>query len=694
MDRRAARRVGSVGALLALTVWMGGLPAAVADEPVRDTPTAAAPAVPVLEEPAADATPSPEPSPSPSVEPSSPDGQPTPAAEPTPTPSPESSSPGAGTGEEPQHAGPASEPTPTHVDAPPPTSGDEEPTGQPSAAAGSAPTETSRAGLEAAAPASTIAIGDFDCTSLTVEVGLDNTLESSPTDFVVQVQRYDWNTGYTLVSRQELRLGPHESQTVTVALLPDAYTRVHVGSSRGETRIKGGACGTYLYDPRATIESLDCSTLTSAIRLDNSRSTDTVTFLVQVFAAGGPDPTRSPSTFRVTAGEVRDVEVPLDDYAVVTVVVTSYLWPGSTELARGETTCGYVSRAAIDAFDCGSLTATAHLENGSATVATVFHVRSATRDETLMDDDVEVPPGATTSISIPLGDDTEDSVSITGPGGWLLAEERAVCGEMVIAPRAVIGDTDCRTLTVPVTLDNSASTVDVTYSVYWRPLASDEDDDSRDEHVGAGEIRHVRLPIEDSAFYLVSVSARDSELATSPPLARSTSTGGCGLITVSPVDCVAGTVDVTFRNTNAHFGGQLFVVHSARYPQHPSAFHTVVLVAPGATTVVTVPLKELDGGPIVIDQPGDTWFSSVATIPVGEACSPGVTPNTRPGAAATSGTEVLAATGADGLPQLVLGGLLMLVLGGVLLRVGHGPGTSPGAGARTTTAVSVERRAA
>jgi len=418
-----------------------------------------------------------------------------------------------------------------------------------------------------------------------------------------------------------------------------------------------------------TIGDFDCDSLTVQVALDNSRGSDAVRFSVSVLAAGGLDPRRSARSFELGAGQVRGVKVALQGHAVNTVVVTSDLWPGSMELARGETTCGYVSRAAIDALDCGSLTATAHLENGSATVPTVFHVRSARRDETLMDDDVEVPPGATTSISIPLGVDTEDSVSITGPGGWLLAEERAVCGEMVIAPRAVIGDTDCSTLTVPVTLDNSASTVGVTYSVFWRPLASDEYDDSRDEQVRAGEVRHLRLPIEDSAFYLVSVSARDSEQATSPPLARSISTGGCGLLSVGPVDCLARTVDLTIRNTNAQFGGQLFVVHSARYPQHPSAFHTVVLVAPGATTVVTVPLRELDGGPIVIDQPGDTWYSPVATIPVNEACSTGVEPDVVPGTTATSGTEVLAATGAEGLPQVLLGGLLLLTLGGVLLRV-------------------------
>ena len=563
MDRRAARRVVSVGALLVLTVWMGGLPAAVADEPAPDTPAAVVPAVPgVGDEPAADVTSTPEPSPSPSVEPTSPDDQPTPATEPPPTPSPEPSNPRAGTGEEPE---PGSEPTPTPSDAPPAATGDEEPGATPEPATD----DPSRAGLEAAAPVSTVTIGDFDCDSLTVQVALDN-----------------------------------------------------------------------------------------------SRGSDAVRFSVSVLAAGGLDPRRSARSFELGAGEVRGVKVALQGHAVNTVVVTSDLWPGSMELARGETTCGYVSRAAIDGFDCGSLTATADLENGSAAVPTVFHVRSATRNETLMDDDVEVPPGATTSISIPLGVDTEDSVSITGPGSWLLAEERAVCGEMVIAPRAVIGDTDCSTLTVPVTLDNSASTVGVTYSVYWRPLASDEHDDSRDEQVGAGEVWHLRLPIEDSAFYLVSLSAGDSE----PPLARSISAGGCGLLRVGLVDCVALTVDLTIHNTNAHFGGQVFMVHSDRYPQHPSAFHTVVLVAPGATTVVTVPLRELGGGPIVIDQPSDAWFSPVATIPVNEACSPGVTPDTSPGSTAPSDRELLAATGAEGLPQVLLGGLLLLTLGVVLLR--------------------------
>jgi hypothetical protein len=675
MDRRAARRVVSIGALLALTVWMGGLPAAVAEEPVPDTPTAAAPAVSdVGDEPVPDVTPTPEPSPS--VGPSTPDDQPPPATDPSPAPSVEPSSSAPDTGEEPGQ--PGSETTTTPSDAPPAVAGDEEPGAQPSPTQVSPSTDPSRAVLEAAVPEGTVTIGDFDCDSLTAQVALDNSLVDTPTDFTVRVYRFDWYKGFLLVSNQHFHLEPHQSQTVTVALLPDALTKVWAQSSLGEVRTQEGTCGSYTYDPRAAIDSLDCANLTGAVRLDNSRSTDTVAFEVSVSAAGGLDPRSSGSTFQLSAGEVRGVEVSLDDYAVDTVTVSRYLWQqGWRELARGETTCGYVSRASIDAFDCGSLTATAHLENGSATVPTIFHVRSISVDErpsgtypghtsTLMDDEVEVSPGATTSISIPLGDDTENSVSISGPGGWPLAEDQAVCGQMVITPRAVIGDADCSAPTVPVTLDNSASNVPVTYFVGVNYMYSDQYPGSGvSEHLEAGEVRQLRVPIEEGAFYRATVSTQYGE-------AIATSTGQCGLLTVSPVDCVAQTVDLTFHNSNAYRLGQVFWVYGTGWPEDRSAFHTDAVVAPGATTLVTVPLRELDDGKILIGQEGGTaWYPSLATVVVDPACSEGVTPGARPGATVTADAGLLAATGAEGLPQLLLGGLLLLTVGGMLLRVGR-----------------------
>ena len=130
-----------------------------------------------------------------------------------------------------------------------------------------------------------------------------------------------------------------------------------------------------------------------------------------------------------------------------------------------------------------------------------------------------------------------------------VAEEALVAAaEELHFPRASIGDVNCTNLTVPVTLDNSASTVAVTYTY----VAGDE---GSEVVVPAGAIRIVNLPVtEDSqvrvrvewvpldfvfATALLTVDCTDDEVPYDPRAG------------IGAVDCAQMLVDVTLDNSRS-----------------------------------------------------------------------------------------------------------------------------------------------
>jgi len=81
----------------------------------------------------------------------------------------------------------------------------------------------------------------------------------------------------------------------------------------------------------------------------------------------------------------------------------------------------------------------------------------------------------------------------------LSEETLAAAAEVVRIPRASVGEVNCTNLTVPVTLDNSASTEAVTYLVFSQPRTIVGPDFEEAVPVPAGAIRIVNAPvIEDS----------------------------------------------------------------------------------------------------------------------------------------------------------------------------------------------------
>lgn len=666
MDRRAARRIVSVGALLALTVWMGGLPAAVADEPVPETPVAASPAVPsVGDEPVTDVTPNPEPSPSPSVEPSVPIEEPTPTTQPTPTPEP--STPGTGN-DEPQQPGPVSDPTPTPSDEPPVANGDDAPQPRPTPSA--PPHSTVITGGHAADSTSAeapITIGDFDCGSLTTTVTLDNS-ESPAISYTISVTRWTAEGGIPPAWERVVPLDAGAVADVTVPLVPDAWSSVDVfGPDYAPFVSKGGSCGTFAYDPQAAIGPFDCAASSIPVMLDNSRSTIAVSFEVVHRAVASTGATRAEySVIDVPGGKVRNTGVAQWANATNTVTVTA-MGPEWRELASGEATCGYSPTASVGSLDCGSLSGDVTLDNTSVPVPTVFTVQVGDGVITRHEEAVDVAPGVTTSISVPLANDTKNLVQVLGPGEWVLAAERAACGSVVEDPTASIGEFDCGALTVAVTLDNTRSTVGAEYTVFTAMVYLDHLNEGTTYVVAAGEQRVIQHPIYDSTMTVVQVNAGRSE--EEKVLARAQGPL-CGLVTVSDVDCRTMSITVSLENVDPYNGWTLtYVVSSTKYPKSPTAYVREVSVPADTTKVLRIPVAALEGGDVRVQIPAE-WRPESYVHPVVISCPSG-SGGSGAGSSAGAGTRSLAATGAEELQQLVLGGLLMLTLGGVLLRVGQ-----------------------
>lgn len=661
MDRRAARRIVSVGTLLALTVWMGGLPAAAADEPVPDTPVAASPAVPTVgDEPVTDVTPNPEPFPSPSVEPTAATDEPTtPSTEPTPTPEP--LKPGTGN-DEPQQPDPGAEPSPT--DDPPVTNEEEEPQPRPTPTVGPHSTTITRGhDADTAQAVSTVVIGDFDCSALTTAVTLDNSSGDTAAFFTIQVTK--WVDGsYLDVSTEDTSVEAGAVATVHVELVSDAQVRVTVFGATSPVS-KVGSCGSFAFDPRATIDTMDCDALAADVTLDNSRSSQSVTFrLVRGSRSLSGLVYDFPLTEVLPAGESKSVQLPLTANAANSVWV-GVQGPSGEQLTLANTVnhvCGASPVVSIGELDCGSLSTNVTLDNSRMPAATVFFVSTGDGRYQFERQKVVVAAGATQDIAVTLVDNADNKVWVTTvspTGETIWAEREGTCGRVVEDPQAAIGEFDCEALAVPVTLDNSRSTVTTAITVH---LHNARFDDGTTWILRAGEHKVVSQEIFDHGINTLTVYAGTDR--SGAVLARERGPA-CGLVSVSAVDCASMSVDVAVSglDPSAYEDAVSYLVSSTKYPEVSTAFAVEISVPSGEVKKVEVPVNRLAGGGLRVQEIGASQASYEGPV-VAQCPAEG-------GSSTTAEPAVLAATGAEGLAQLVLGGLLMLTVGGALLGIGR-----------------------
>ena len=624
MNRRAARRIGGAGAILALAVWMGGLPAAAANEATPDTTTAAAPAAPVAggesvddasptEEPSVEpATPAPTPDPSssaeptPSPEPTTPD--PSPSAEPTPSPEPTTPDPS-----------PSAEPTPSPEPTTPGPSSSE-PRQQPESVTDPPPTEDP-GDADATGGDPTVFIGDFDCTSLTTTVTLDNSDSVESTSFGITVVEWVVDGSVPPAWERTVSVAAGAVEEVTVPLIPDAYSMVFVWGSDGLIDSSRGSCGSFSFDPRATVGTFDCAALSVPITLDNSRSTVAVTFRVIWTGRAGNDARDDWTFVDLAPGRVKTIAIALATNAVNSVAVKAF-GPEDLDLVTADKTCGYNPTASVAPLDCGSLTTSVTLDNSTVPVSTLFSVRVGDGLIARHQEEVDVAAGATKTITVALKNDTRNVVQVFGPGDWTLTESSAVCGNLTEKPHASIGTFDCGTLTVPVTLDNSESTVAVAFALTLAYSNIDYDPGPYlTETVGAGDVRKLLIPLEDSVAASLTITAGYDWQQLVYVHARGPL---CGLVTVSDVDCASATVRVTLDNQLASDRSRYFEVRSTRYPATGS-FFAGVEVAAGEQKILVIRIKQLPGGGIAV---AENW--AVFTTTVHANCETAVQPVTAP----------------------------------------------------------------
>jgi hypothetical protein len=273
-------------------------------------------------------------------------------------------------------------------------------------------------------------------------------------------------------------------------------------------------------DPRASAGDVNCLDMTRSVTLDNSRSTIEVFFWVRV-----DDSAYSVYPFALSGGATEVIQIPVIDGSGSTVSVTAT--DPSDDDVHASLAYSFVRvnctldgpRASIGDADCTALAVAVTLDNSQSVIETTFWVATWRYEpvQTFSNEAVVVPAGETRVIQIapPLFVDDRFRVLVA----VALSEEASESDPLVreflgidCAPvgeitTATVGDLDCNTRTIPVTIDNSAVNREITdLYVHAEYLNA-----ALEPHpfvrpyivfqVTAGEMRIVRVPIPRSNYW-------------------------------------------------------------------------------------------------------------------------------------------------------------------------------------------------
>jgi LPXTG-motif cell wall-anchored protein len=234
--------------------------------------------------------------------------------------------------------------------------------------------------------------------------------------------------------------------------------------------------------------------------LDNSRSTGAVTFLVDATGFG------TEVEFHLAAGATEVVRIPVSEGSTVHVSVYAYDPVDDFGMAQLVDSSMRVvcmldePRASIGPVNCSSYTVPITLDNSRSLSETIFWIFDESRET---EEDFAVPAGGTQTVDFAVTEDSFGAVlvslasSLHGEGDPLLAEESF---DVDCAPRqgittATVGDFDCKSRTIRITIDNSG----VNRATKVGLLAESELDSydlfDEDVEVASGAIRIVRVSI-------------------------------------------------------------------------------------------------------------------------------------------------------------------------------------------------------
>jgi hypothetical protein len=267
--------------------------------------------------------------------------------------------------------------------------------------------------------------------------------------------------------------------------------------------------------PTAAIGEFDCARLRVPIRLDNSRSTDAVTF---GYSAAFTSPLHQPYSgtdarvdVELAAGERQVIELPVRDNARTDVTV--HLPDGGHVVSQGA--CGNAPRATFGLARCDTLRLPVTLDNSTSRRPVRYRWAAADAAGPLVSRSVEVDAGAVVGVDVPLVPDGWTEVAVTLDGaGPVASSDRQACGRAVVDPRASFGVVDCADVSAPVLLDNSRTTTRLRFLLPGLAMV-----------VGAGETRSLRLhlPVREQ----VAVTTDDPSVQGGPTERAVTSTAHC-----------------------------------------------------------------------------------------------------------------------------------------------------------------------
>jgi hypothetical protein len=294
-------------------------------------------------------------------------------------------------------------------------------------------------------------------------------------------------------------------------------------------------------DPRASIGDIDCTHLTVPVTLDNSRSTETVTYRILAGEAWFDEDFSFEDMVEVSAGAIQIVDVPVTEDSVVevlaldlpagaewgTMLADTFLRIDCTDDDNPQD-----PQARVGSVDCTEMTVDVTLDNSRSEVEMTFivSVSLAFEDESESFEYYDLPAGDEQAVQVPVIENIPAHffVGAFGPGGdeWEAWEEGFLVEELFRVnctpgdePLASIGEVNCTNLTVPVTLDNTRSALESWFVIY----ATDEDEMEEPTFydgfwVAAGAERVVAAGVPDGMRAVVTVDDENQF----GPLARET----------------------------------------------------------------------------------------------------------------------------------------------------------------------------
>jgi LPXTG-motif cell wall-anchored protein len=219
-------------------------------------------------------------------------------------------------------------------------------------------------------------------------------------------------------------------------------------------------------DPSASIGDVNCTSMTVPVTLDNTRSTVAVAYQ---YEAGEDEVEVEAGVVMVPAGAVRivNVRVTEDSQISISVFVDFELTFALLTVDCTDNEVPYDPRASIGGVDCAQMTVDVTLDNSRSEVQAIYHV---TREVGLgvQEDEVIVPPGVVQTLPIPVAEHIDVFVGVAeGVHDRVLATEMFFLVDCTPGdnPLASIGEVNCTDLTVPVTLDNTRSSVEMSFFI-------------------------------------------------------------------------------------------------------------------------------------------------------------------------------------------------------------------------------------